>query len=105
MPADCGVGAPVTKSAALTSVSPAVRAEEVALAVPAALAVSKVSPLTPTRSTIPSRSAAPSADGFSAVVPDASHTVNAEPLMATLPVASGVGSGAVPPAPWACWTR
>src|SRR5688572_11404903 len=34
-----------------------------------------------------------------------SATFPAVPLIAIVPVASGVGKGVVPPAPCACWTR
>ena len=102
-----GNGAAAAKSAALLSVSaqprPA-RCTDVVFTVAGAAAVSK--PLAvvpqPTRST----SAAPT--GFapvSALVFDTSATLPPVPAMPTVPVASGVGRLAVPPAPWACCTR
>ena len=89
-----GDGAPVVKSALLTSVSApeTARLEEVALATPAALVPSKVLPLTPSRSTIPGLFVTLPTGGVRAAVPLASHTVKAEPPIAIVPVASGVGS-------------
>ena len=106
LPVAVGVGAPVVNSAPFSSASGAVREDEVVLETPAALAVpSQVLLLTPSRSTTPGSTPTEPVGGVSASTPEDSHTVKAEPDIAVVPTASGVGSDSVPPEPCACWTR
>ena len=101
-----GVGAPVVNSAPFSSASGAVREDEVVLETPAALAEpSQVLLLTPTRSTTPGSTPTEPVGGVTGSVPEESHTVKAEPDIAVVPTASGVGSDSVPPDPCACWIR
>src|SRR4051794_2134027 len=102
-----GFGAPAVKSRALLSVSVApLPARRSALAFDGAGAAATPSKQLavvpkPTKSITPVVGHEP----LSAVVAETSATLPAVALIAIVPVAFGVGSGVVPPAPCASWTR